>query len=130
MPIIDRRVAERFAVQPAYTPCRIRGSSENEFTQIGHVHNVSESGVRFESDMPIDPGTQIAIEIDLPDRPDASWRTEGPGRAVFVIGEIVWCDVDEPGPAVMAVATTRYCREGDRARLMRRLTTGGFSRAS
>ncbi|MAY74935.1 MAG: hypothetical protein CMJ31_09535 [Phycisphaerae bacterium] len=128
MSVIDRRRAERFSVQPAYTPCRLRRHDQDAFDNIGHVHDMSETGVRFESDTPLDPGTTVAIEIDLPERPGQGWKPDGPGRAVFLVGNVVWCNIDEPGPAVMAVATTRYCRDGDRGRMMRRLSEGGFSR--
>lgn len=130
MSSIDRRQHERFGVIPAYTPCRIRVQRDDVFRFDGHVHDLSEGGARFEADYPIDPGTPIALEIELPQRFGDTWAPDGPGRAVFVTGNVVWCSADEPGPAVMAVAITRFCREGDRARLVRRLTEGGFARAA
>lgn len=126
--LVNRRTTERFAVLPAYTPCRIRLQSEEIFRYDGHVHDLSEGGVRFESDIPIEPGTPVALQIALPERVSDFTVIDGPGRDVFMLGNVVWCSIDEPGPALMAVATTRFARAGDRDRLIRRLLAGGFAR--
>jgi len=123
----DRRRHERTTVIPAYTGCRVRLQREDGFRFDGHVHDISEGGVRFEADVPVDPGTPVALQIDLPHR-DSSADADGPGRAVFVIGNVVWCNIEEPGPAIMAMAITRYARAGDRERLLRRLAGNGFAR--
>jgi len=125
--LVNRRATERFAVLPAYTPCRIRVQSEEQYRYDGHVHDLSEGGVRFEADMPIEPGTPVAIQIALPERVTDT-IIDGPGRDVFLLGNLVWCSMDEPGPAMMAVAITRFARAGDRERLIRRLISGGFAR--
>lgn len=99
-----------------YTGIRVRFLDSERFRHEGHAYDLSEGGVQFELDYPIDPGTPIAMEIDLPegDRADA-----GPGRAVFVLGNVVWADDSEPGPVRMALAITRFARAGDKERLMR-----------
>ena len=133
MSTIERRQFERFGVIPAYTACRARVQTEDVFRFDGHVHDLSEGGVRFEADIPIDPGTPIALEIELPERYGDTWvnrrEVDGFGRAVFVVGNVVWCRLDDCGSALMAVAITRFCHDGDRQRLIKRLTTGGFARA-
>jgi hypothetical protein len=104
--------------------------TEEEFTHTGHVYDMSEGGICFEMDMPVDPGTPVALEIMLLDRPGMLHTNDGPGRAVFVLGNVVWCDIEEPGPARMALAVTRYARSGDRERLVRRLVNGVYSRVA
>ncbi len=127
---IDRRRHPRFAVSPGYTPVRLRLLTEDHFTRSGHAYDISEGGVRFEMDIPVEPGTPVAMEIMLPEQPGVLHTNDGPGRAVFVIGNVVWCDIEEPGPANMAMAITRYARSGDKERLMRRLTTGAYARVA
>lgn len=127
---IDRRRHPRFAVTPSYTPARMRLLSETDFARSGHVYDISEGGVKFEMDIPVEPGTPVAMEIMLPERAGTMMDIDGPGRAVFLIGNVIWCDADEPGPAQMALATTRFARAGDRERLMRRLTQGVYARVA
>lgn len=127
---IDRRRHPRFAVSACYTPARLRLMNEESFNRAGHVYDISEGGVRFEMDVPIDPGTPVALEIMLPDKPGMLHTNDGPGRAVFVIGNVIWCEADEPGPAQMALVITRFARSGDRERLMRRLVTGVYARVA
>lgn len=123
---VDRRRFERFAVLPMYTEIALRKADQQEFGLLGHAYDISEGGVRFELDVPIEPGTAVAAQIMLPGLTGGvgGESVDGPGRAVFVQGNVVWCtvDVDEPGPVQMAMAITRFCREGDRERLMRRLS--------
>ncbi|USN98569.1 MAG: PilZ domain-containing protein [Phycisphaeraceae bacterium] len=127
---IDRRRHPRFSVSPSYTPVRLRLMTEDSFARPGHAYDISEAGIRFEMDIPVEPGTPVAMEIMLPEQPGMLHTNDGPGRAVFVLGNVVWCDVEEPGPAQMALAVTRYARSGDKERLMRRLTTGVYARVA
>lgn len=127
---INRREHPRFAVTPCYTQTRLRLLSEQTFTRSGHVYDISEGGIRFEMDVAIEPGTPVALEIMLPETPGTMMSIDGPGRAVYLIGNVVWCDTEEPGPAQMALAVTRFARAGDRDRLMNRITTGAYARVA
>ena len=127
---IDRRRHPRFACTPSYTPARLRLMHEETFARSGHVYDISEGGLRFEMDVAIEPGTPVALEIMLPDMPGMLHTNDGPGRAVFVLGNVIWCDTEEPGPAQMALVTTRYARAGDKERLVRRLTAGAYARVA
>ena len=126
---VNRRQHPRFSVIPSYTSARVRLLTEENFSNSGHVYDISEGGVRFEMDSPIEPGTPVAMEILLPDRP-GSMTLDGPGRAVFLLGNVVWCDADEPGPAKMALVITRFARAGDRDRLMNRISSGSYARVA
>ena len=124
---INRRQFERFAVNPGYTSAGVRQHpDQTTFETEGHIFDISEGGVCFELDIPIEPGNTISMRIDIPDHVGDT----GPGRAVFVTGNVVWCDIEEPGPAKMAMVITRYDREGDKQRMIRALGNTGYQRAA
>ncbi|MBL4590800.1 MAG: PilZ domain-containing protein [Phycisphaerales bacterium] len=126
---INRRQHERFLVNPGYTSTCVRIHPDEEtFTRSGHIYDLSEGGVCFELDIPIEPGSTVSMQIDLPGL--AGPEDIGPGRAVFVTGNVVWCDIEEPGAAKMALAITRYDRAGDKERLIRALSANRFLRAA
>ena len=124
---INRRKFERFTVRPMYTPVSVRTLDREDFAFDGHCYDLSEGGLQFELDTPIAPGTPVAIQLTLPN-PDRS--DIGPGRAIFILGNVVWLDDSEPGPVRLAVAITRFARWGDRERLMRQLGSGVYQRAA
>ena len=127
---IDRREHARFRVNPGYTPVEVRVHPGERFEFAGHIYDLSEGGVCFELDRPIEPGARVSLKIELPGHLFDAGRDIGPGRAVFVTGNVVWCDLDEPGASRMAVAVTRFDRAGDRERLIRSLTAGRYLRAA
>lgn len=128
-PILNRRAFERFRVNPGYTAVSVRVLPDEEhFSRKGHVYDLSEGGVQFELDFPIDAGSTVSMKIDVPwsapisDAPNDS--------AVYVTGNVVWTDTEEPGAARMALAITRYDREGDKERLIRALGVSRCLRAA
>ena len=124
---INRREFERFLLEPGYTRAEVRVQpNEAEFSREGHVYDISEGGICFELDEPLEPGATISMKIDLP----LNAGDRGPGRAVFVTGNIVWCDVEEPGASRMALAITRFDRSGDKQRMIRALTSKRYLRAA
>ncbi len=119
----NRRTTTRFETPPMYHGIAVRFLDEETFAYEGHAYNLSENGVCFELDRPIEPGTEVAIRIDLPMQAIAN--VTGPGRAVFAFGRIIWTsDVEEEGPVRMAMAIRQFCRPGDAKRLSGYLTTG------
>ncbi len=124
---VNRRRFERFALQPMYTPVAVRFLDQEHFTLDGHAYDISEGGVQFELDDAIEPGTPIALDITLP---RCGLPDEGPGRSIFVLGNVVWCDQSEPGPVRMALAITRYTRAGDKERLLNQLSARRLHRAA
>ena len=124
---INRRSHERFQLNPGYTGMALRRHpDEAEFELEGHVYDISEGGICFELDRPIDPGQTVSVRIDLP----MNGIDIGPGRAVFMTGNVVWCDLEEPGASKMAMVITRFDRAGDRERLIKSLTTGHHLRVA
>jgi len=100
-----------------YHAISVRLPEQDSFDIEGHAYNVSDGGIQFELDDPIQPGTDIAMMIHLPRGFDT-----GPGRAVFVMGRVVWIsDVEEPGPIRMAMSFNLFPRQGDQKRLHRYL---------
>lgn len=124
----NRRRHTRYVLPAGYTAVRVRLLADQEFTLDGHAYDISEAGIRFELDQPIEPGTPVAMQIELPRGTGPT--LDGPGRAVFVLGNIVWADDAEPGPVRMALAITRFAREGDHDRLMGRLASGAYAVAA
>jgi hypothetical protein len=127
---VDRRECERFTVSPMYTPVRVRLEGETEFARDGHAYDISESGLRFELDHPVEAGTPMTVELELPRAGLWASTDDGPGRTIELKANVVWCDTEEPGPARMAASVTEFIREGDKPRLMRLLTSGQFLRAA
>lgn len=125
---INRRRYERFALSPAYTPVAVKLLADDTFQFEGHAYDISEAGLRFELDQPIDPGTPIAIEVILP----GGLRSSSDENRVCAMGNVVWTadDADEPGPVRMAAAFTRFARAGDKERLLAQLGSGRLARAA
>ncbi len=124
---VNRRVFERFMLNKGYTGAAVRLlPDENEFTREGHVYDISEGGICFELDEPLEPGARVSMRIELPN----NCGDRGPDPFVLVTGNIVWCDLDEPGPSLMALAITRFDREGDKQRMIRALTCKRYLRAA
>lgn len=134
MPFIDprdRRQHARFLVPPMYTPISVRPVDSESYVWHGHAYDISEGGLRFELDEPIQTGTSVGLRIELPGRGLTAKRLLGPERLpVYAIGNVVWLDDEEPGPVRMAAVFTRFTRAGDRDRLLRRLASGYFSLAA
>ncbi|MEM1186392.1 MAG: PilZ domain-containing protein [Planctomycetota bacterium] len=123
----DRRRHPRYDVNTAYTPALVRTQQEDEFTRQAHVYDISEGGIRLELDIAIEPGTPIAVQVMLPGTPISPEDIDGPGRAVFALGNVVWCDDSEPGPVSVAIAITRFARDSDLDRLRRRLAWSSWA---
>src|SRR5438309_785439 len=88
-PSINRRRFERLRLQPMYTTltlCRL----DNQRILEGHSYDISEGGVQFELDEPVEAGTPVAIEIALP-------RAGRGPTTIEVLGNVVWMDESEPG---------------------------------
>ncbi|NUQ68756.1 MAG: PilZ domain-containing protein [Phycisphaerales bacterium] len=128
-PAINRRRFERFSLPPMYTPVSVRLLTEDRFSLEGHTYDICEGGAQFELDRGLEPGTPIALQITLPMSFSAD-EVEGPGRSIFVFGNVVWMDDSEPGPVRMAVVFSSFARQGDRERLLNSLTTRRLTRAA
>lgn len=125
----ERRLHERFATAPMYTTISARTEREVGFSRHGHAYDISEGGVRFELDRPMQPGTPVAVQIALPSA-TVEASPKGPARTIFATGQVVWCEASEPGPAKLAVAFSGFAHESDRQRLLGPLRTHAFCRVA
>ncbi len=124
----DRREYVRYELPPMYTRITVRPLDSDEFLWDGHAYDVSEGGVRFELDQAIEPGTEVAVRIDLP---ATLGERSTDRRSAFAFANVVWLEEeDAPGPVRMAAVFTRFAREGDKELLLRRLHEGRYSLAA
>lgn len=126
----DRRQHPRFLLPSMYTTVAVRELSSDTFTHAGHAYDISVGGMRFEIDTPIEPGTRIAVRIELPVGHAPSWATP---RAVFAFANVLWLeqdDLDATGPVRMACAFTNFCKPRDRDTLLYALQSGRFAKAA
>ena len=106
----DQRQHPRIKVPAMYTLVRARVVGSNRYNWTGHIYDVSVGGIKFELDMPIEPGTQLELRGMLP----------GGGHTTFrAVGRVVrmHSDADEPGPAVMGLQFESFQSPMDRHRL-------------
>lgn len=126
-PHINRRQHERFELRPMYTSLKARPMDRTTFRDEGHAYNISEGGVCFELDRAYEPGTMLALQVDLP----SLAIDPGPGRAIYLVGRVVWVDEDEaPGPVRMALSVHSFPRAGDRERLLAQFGARVLKRAA
>ena len=76
-PSADLRNHPRLKVPPMYTLIRVTRRDQSEATMTGHIYDVSATGMRFELDRPIEPGTAIEARALLPGKT----HTAGPSPA-------------------------------------------------
>lgn len=106
----DQRQYPRIKVPAMYTLLRARVLGSTKYTWTGHIYDVSVGGMRFELDMPIQPGTQLEIRGMLP----------GSGHTTFrAIGRVVrqHSDNDERGPVILGLQFESFQSPMDRQRL-------------
>jgi len=93
----------------------------------GGAFDVSEHGAQFELERPLDPGTQLAMRIDIP-HTGPERRTER--RVFFVFAEVIWLKIDAEGMARIGATFTRFERESERGLLRSRLFSGRYMLAA
>ncbi len=126
----DRREFPRYVLPSMYTSVEVRPLDSETYQWRGHAYDISEGGMRFEIDYPIEPGTAIAVRIELPGA-DRLRLTER--RPVYAFANVVWLeedDLDHAGPVRMACVFRRFVLPGDRERLIDRLHSGRYSLAA
>jgi hypothetical protein len=126
----DRRRHPRYVLPIQYTQVEARPLDSDTFCWNGHAYDISEGGMRFDLDHPVEPGTTIALRLRLPG--ESSLRiTER--RPVYAFANIVWLedeDLEFPGPVRMACVFKRFVMPGDETRLRSRLDSGRYSLAA
>lgn len=125
----DRRRQARFVLPAAYTPVVVRRADDPRRALDGHAYDVSEGGLCFELDEPIEPGAWIEVMVELP---EPKTMGSSPSSAfVRAIGEVMWVDDDGArGPVRIAARFEAFPADFDRQRLAESLASGRFSRAA
>lgn len=62
----DSRRATRVKLPPMYTLVRVKPEGSDRFRWTGYIYDISESGMRFELDAPVDPGVRLVVKAMLP----------------------------------------------------------------
>lgn len=126
----DRRRHPRYLLPSMYTKVEVRPLASEEYQWSGHAYDISLGGLRFELDHPIEPGTRVAIRVELPGAERLRLLER---RPVYAFANVVWLeeeDLDHPGPVRMACVFERFVMPGDRERLLGRLASGRYSLAA
>ena len=106
----DSRQFARLRLPAMYTLVRVRPIGDERFSWTGYIYDISEGGMRFELDTPLDPGTSIEVRAMLP----------GANHMTFeAAGQVVRLHDDDeiPGPARMGMTFDHFALEEDRSRL-------------
>ena len=114
----DARRHPRLKLPAPYTLLRVRRSDESRFTRTGYVYDISASGMRFELDQALEPGTTVEFRAMLPGAQHMTFN--GRGRVVRLHD-----DADEPGPVRMGLSIEGFSEHVDRRRLHDYLTSAG-----
>ncbi len=118
---VDARRAPRLKLPAMYTLLRVRPQGKERFVWTGYIYDLSSSGMRFELDHSLEPGTRIDFRAMLPGGDQTTIRASG--RVVRRHD-----DADEPGPVRMGLSFDHFPHAGDRSRLQEYLTSSGLRR--
>ncbi len=122
-PESEQRHHPRLKLPPMYTLIRVRPHGDSKFCWTGHIYDISESGLRFELDAGVQPGTSIDIRATLPGA--HSTTVNMTGRVVRYHDE-----PDDLGPQRMGVRIDSFLCQSDRHRLAAYLRHNGMTRAA
>ncbi|MBI1335428.1 MAG: hypothetical protein GC164_00525 [Phycisphaera sp.] len=108
--VAESRVCPRLRLPAMYTLVRLRMVGDKRYRWTGYAYDISRSGMRFELDDALKPGSQVEGRVMLPGYPNVT---------VAVKGSIVRMhdDVNEPGPVRMGMVFTEYATVEDSTRL-------------
>lgn len=107
---VETRQSPRLRLPAMYTLIRLRRKGETRFNQTGYIYDISQTGMRFELDEPIEPGTQVEFRALLPGSQTTTFSATGTMVRMHD-------DINEPGPMRMAVEFDRFKTTIDRQKL-------------
>lgn len=122
-PAGDSRRALRLKLPAMYTLVRVRlrlpetRRQRERYTWAGYIYDISETGMRFELDRMLDPGTELEVEGLLPGGA-GSTTFRAKGRVVRIHDEAD----DRFGPVRMAMAFDQFDTDEDRRHLAEYVT--------
>lgn len=107
----EARIQPRLRVPAMYTLLRARLAGDDRYRWTGHIYDISVSGIRFELDEPLEPGTRVEVRGMLPGHTQTFFRALGP--IVRIHDDVA----DDFGPTRMAMRFEQFHAAGDRRRL-------------
>lgn len=105
--VADTRQAARIKLPPMYTLVRVRPEGQKRYCWTGFIYDISNSGMRFELDELLEPGTPIEVRVMLPGAEPTTFQASG--RVVRAHD-----DADEPGPVRMGMRFDGFRGHTDR----------------
>lgn len=120
--VAESRQQPRLKIPAMYSLVRVRMSGEDRYRWTGHIYDVSVTGMRFEIDEPLEPGTTVEVRGMLPGRQHTTFRASG---------QIVRFHDDEfTGPTRMGMVFDHFESELDQQRLVGYLDGHGLRLAA
>ena len=92
----DSRRASRIKLPAMYTLVRVRPQGAGRYRWTGFAYDISDSGMRFELDEALPPGSHLDVRVILPGATTTTFHASG--RVVRTHD-----DPDEPGPVRMGM---------------------------
>lgn len=119
----DARQCPRLKLPAMYTLVRVRPTGTTRYQWTGYIYDISQTGMRFEVDGPIAPGTKVDICALLP----------GPHHTTFeATGHIVRMHDEDDldlGPVRMGMTFDNFTRDVDGMMLDNYLAESGLRAA-
>ena len=106
----ESRKNSRRKLPAMYTLIRVKPRGNDRYCWTSHIYDISASGMRFELDQPLEPGTQIEIRAMLPGADHTTIRASG---QVVRLHD----DEDDLGPTRMGMCFEKFRHHTDRTRL-------------
>lgn len=117
----DGRQHARLKLPAMYTLVRVKVQGQERFAWTGYIYDISASGMRFELDAPLAPGTPIEVRAMLP---GATHTT------IQATGRVIRLHDEEAGPVRMGMVFEKFVTHHDRRRLMDYLEGSGLRLAA
>jgi c-di-GMP-binding flagellar brake protein YcgR len=95
----EARQTPRLKLPPMYTLVRVKPQGDERYRWTGFVYDISMTGMRFELDAAVAPGTPLEIRAMLPGPQHTTFRAAGPVVRVHD-------DDDSRGPTRMGMTFT------------------------
>ncbi len=119
----ENRIAPRLKLPPMYTLIRVKPLGEANYQWTGHVYDVSETGIKFELDSPLQAGEEIQIKAILPGLQHTT--IEAHGRVIRIHDS-----EQDFGPCRMAMIFDQFDTHVDKMKLTNFLNTQGLKLAA
>lgn len=121
-PSTEARQRPRIKIPAMYTLLRVRCKGEERYRWTGYIYDVSGSGMRFELDEALEPGSEIEVRAMLPGSQHTTFRAAG--RVIRIHSD------DEPTntPCRMGMVFTDFQTDVDRRRLEEYLYDRGIEK--